>query len=231
MIASKTHGNGNDGEPRTNGRPKPLRKAARGGYVLVTGGAGFIGTNVASRFLSRGDEVVVLDNLSRPGVERNLDWLKAEYGRRLRVEAADVRDADAVRDAVRGAARVFHFAAQVAVTTSLDDPRSDFETNALGTLNVLEACRAAADPPPLLFTSTNKVYGDLGDVELRRTGDRYLPANELFAETGVGKDQPLDFHSPYGCSNGAADQFVLDYARRGAELEEAVAPLLSKTPA
>jgi CDP-paratose 2-epimerase len=182
-------------------------------YTLITGGAGFIGTNLASRLLGRGEEVAVLDNLSRPGVERNLSWLRKTYGRLVRVIEADVRDAEAVGEAVRDARKVFHFAAQVAVTTSLDDPRRDFETNALGTLNVLEACRACKSPPPLLFTSTNKVYGDLGGIELHCDGEQYGPVSAQIRERGISEAQRLDFHSPYGCSKGAADQYVLDYAR------------------
>lgn len=181
--------------------------------TLITGGAGFIGTNVASRLLSQGEEVAIFDNLSRPGVDRNLAWLRKTYGRLLRVLEADVRDRDAVTEAVRDARRVFHFAAQVAVTTSLDDPRTDFETNAIGTLNVLEACRAVSNPPPLLFTSTNKVYGDLGGLELRCDGEQYGPVSPQFRQRGISEAQPLDFHSPYGCSKGTADQYVLDYAR------------------
>jgi CDP-paratose 2-epimerase len=215
---SPTNGSLTNGSPRndlpvTNGRADSLPHAKNVNHALVTGGAGFIGTNVASRLLSRGADVTVYDNLSRPGVERNLDWLRAEYGRKVRFVEADVRDRDALARAVRGADRVFHFAAQVAVTTSLDDPRADFEVNALGTLNVLEACRALDDPPPLLFTSTNKVYGDLGGLELRCDGERYEPADEEIRRRGVSEAQCLDFHSPYGCSKGTADQYVLDHAR------------------
>lgn len=180
---------------------------------LITGGAGFIGTNVASRLLSRGESVTILDNLSRPGVERNLAWLRKTYGRQVSFIEADVRDSQAVVEAVSDARRVFHFAAQVAVTTSLDEPRNDFEVNALGTLNVLEACRKQAVPPSLLFTSTNKVYGDLGGLELRCDGEQYRPVGEEINRRGVSETQPLDFHSPYGCSKGTADQYVLDYAR------------------
>ena len=183
------------------------------GPVLITGGAGFVGCNVADRLLRDGREVVVFDNLSRAGVERNLAWLRATHGDRVRAVVADVRDADAVRQAARDASAVFHFAAQVAVTTSLTDPIDDFEVNARGTLNVLEALRARRDPPPLLFTSTNKVYGDLADVAMARSGNRYGPADAVTAAHGVGEARPLDFHSPYGCSKGTADQYVLDYAR------------------
>ena len=182
-------------------------------FTLITGGAGFIGTNVASRILSRGEQVAIFDNLSRPGVERNLAWLRKTYGRLVHVIEADVRDRKAVSEAVRDARRVFHFAAQVAVTTSLDDPCHDFETNAVGTLNVLEACRACTTPPSLLFTSTNKVYGDLGGLELRCDGEQYGPVSAQLRQQGISEAQRLDFHSPYGCSKGTADQYVLDYAR------------------
>ena len=183
------------------------------GHTLITGGAGFIGTNVAAAACARGEHVLVFDNLARPGVQRNLDWLRRTFGGRLRFVPGDVRDAAAVQQAVRSAGKIFHFAAQVAVTTSLEQPREDFEVNALGTLNVLEACRQRADPPPLLFTSTNKVYGDLGGLQVRAEGERYVPMDAAVARHGVGETLPLDFHSPYGCSKGTADQYVLDYAR------------------
>jgi CDP-paratose 2-epimerase len=179
--------------------------------VLITGGAGFIGTNLAHRLLSDGRPVLVLDNLSRPGVRQNLRWLRDTHGSRLRVEVADVRNAAAVRQAVAGCEQVFHFAAQVAVTTSLGEPREDFEINAMGTLNLLEAIRAQPIPPPLVFTSTNKVYGALEDIGLRRQNRRYVPVDDGLA--GVSEARSLDCHSPYGCSKGAADQYVLDYAR------------------
>ena len=181
--------------------------------VLITGGAGFIGTNLAHRLLSTGRRVIVYDNLSRPGVEQNATWLRATHADRVQVEVADVCDVQALRRAVQQAAQVFHLAAQVAVTTSLTDPLHDFEVNARGTLNLLEAIRAVDDPPPLVFTSTNKVYGALPDVPLRHTGRRYEPEDTAIRARGVGEARPLDFHSPYGCSKGTADQYVLDYAR------------------
>ncbi len=190
-----------------------LRRAHPGARpIVVTGGAGFIGTNLADHLLSAGRRVRILDNLSRAGVEANLDWLRRKHGERVAFELADVRDPEAVRRAVRGAAAVFHFAAQVAVTTSLVDPLTDFEVNARGTLNVLEAVRRESEPPPLFFTSTNKVYGGMEDVELRLRGLRYEPCDPALAH-GFGEARRLDFHSPYGCSKGAADQYVLDYAR------------------
>jgi CDP-paratose 2-epimerase len=181
--------------------------------VLITGGAGFIGANLADRLLSAGRPVLVLDSLARPGVERNLRWLRTAHGGLLRFERGDVRDPASVRGAVAQAEQVFHFAAQVAVTDSLADPVEDFEVNARGTLNVLEAIRAQPAPPALVFTSTNKVYGALDDVALLRRNRRYEPASEALARSGIGESRPLDFHSPYGCSKGTADQYVRDYAR------------------
>jgi CDP-paratose 2-epimerase len=183
------------------------------GITLITGGAGFVGSNLAHRLLSGGRRVRVLDNLGRPGVEQNLQWLRKAHGSALEVAVVDVRDAQAVNEAMDGVRQVFHFAAQVAVTTSLTDPREDFAINAQGTLNVLEAVRAQAQPPGLVFTSTNKVYGGLYDVPLALDGQRYLPEDAQWRASGVSESRPLDFHSPYGCSKGTADQYVVDYAR------------------
>jgi len=144
--------------------------------TLITGGAGFVGANLAHRLMAAGQSVVVLDNLSRPGVERNLEWLRDTHGDRLSVMVEDVRDAAAVHHAAARVDRIFHFAAQVAVTTSLVEPLEDFAVNAQGTLNVLEAARAQARPPSVLMTSTNKVYGGLEDVSLHLDGGRYAPA-------------------------------------------------------
>lgn len=184
-----------------------------GGPVLVLGGAGFVGTNLVSRLAERGARVRVFDNLSRAGVERNAAWLAHTYSDEVELVEADVRDAAAVERAVSDAVAVFHLAAQVAVTTSLVEPRADFEINLLGTLNVLEALRSRKQPPPLLFTSTNKVYGDLDGVELVERSLRWEPRDAALARDGVKETQTLSFHSPYGCSKGAADQYVLDYAR------------------
>jgi CDP-paratose 2-epimerase len=181
--------------------------------VLITGGAGFIGTNLAHRLLSEGRPVTIFDNLSRPGVERNLQWLHDTHGRLAEIEFADVRDAAALAAAVRRASQVFHFAAQVAVTTSLTNPAHDFDVNGRGTLNLLEAIRSADSPPPLVFTSTNKVYGGLEDVPLTLDRLRYEPVDGVTRALGVSEARALDFHSPYGCSKGTADQYVLDYAR------------------
>jgi CDP-paratose 2-epimerase len=181
--------------------------------ALITGGSGFIGTNLADRLLSEGREVLIFDNLSRPGVEANLEWLLDRHPESLTIEVADIRDAGAVAAAVEQADEVYHLAAQVAVTDSLRDPTHDFEINVRGTLNVLEALRGLPHPPPLLYTSTNKVYGALEDVELVVDELRYMPADAAVRERGISERRPLDFHSPYGCSKGAADQYVHDYSR------------------
>jgi CDP-paratose 2-epimerase len=184
-----------------------------GPRTVITGGAGFIGTNLADRLLRAGREVVVLDDLSRPGVLDNLRWLQAEHGDRLEVVLGDVRDPEVVRRAVQGAAQVFHFAAQVAVTTSVDEPMHDFGVNLLGTITLLEELRRLPEKPALLFTSTNKVYGGMEDVRIERVGERYEPADGRLRAHGVGEDRPLSFCSPYGCSKGGADQYVIDYAK------------------
>jgi CDP-paratose 2-epimerase len=181
--------------------------------VLITGGAGFIGTNLADALASSGRRVRVLDDLSRPGVERNLEWLEETHGDRIHFEKADVRDPAAVRRAMSGAEAVFHFAAQVAVTTSLEDPIHDHDVNVNGTINVLEAARLEREPPVVIFTSTNKVYGGMEDVKLHLDGLRYEPKDAVLRVRGFSEERRLDFHSPYGCSKGAADQYVLDYAR------------------
>jgi CDP-paratose 2-epimerase len=180
---------------------------------LITGGAGFVGTNLAHHLLSSGHRALLYDTLARPGVEQNVRWLRATHGDRVQIEIADVRDPRTLAQAVKQASQVFHLAAQVAVTTSLTDPIHDFEVNARGTLNLLEALRALEDPPPLVFTSTNKVYGGLDDVEMRRDEQRYEPSDGATRANGISERRPLDFHSPYGCSKGAADQYVIDCAR------------------
>lgn len=182
-------------------------------YTLITGGAGFVGVNLADRLLSEGRSVLVFDNLSRDGVQNNLFWLKEKYRENLQVMIADIRDKEAVTQAVQGAEQVFHFAAQVAVTSSLVNPYHDFEVNALGTLNLLEALRHTEHQPPVVFTSTNKVYGDLEDIGLTLNGTRYYPENSVFRANGISEERNLDFHSPYGCTKGVADQYILDYSR------------------
>ena len=180
--------------------------------VLITGGAGFIGTNLAHRLLSLGLRVRILDNLSRRGVEQNLHWLSQHKSALFDVKVGDIRNISEVEAAVRGVDQVFHFAAQVAVTSSIVDPITDFEINARGTVNVLEAVRAQSRRPGIIFTSTNKVYGALQDIQLERDGSRYVPLDPL-KRNGIDETRPLEFHSPYGCSKGAADQYVLDFAR------------------
>jgi CDP-paratose 2-epimerase len=179
---------------------------------LVTGGTGFVGTNMADRLLQQGERVVVLDDLSRPGVERNLQWLRSTHPERLQVVQGDIRNADVVRRAVREADRVFHFAAQVAVTTSVTDPVHDYSVNLGGTVTLLEELRRLDRQVPLLFTSTNKVYGKLAGLQVEQAGERYEPRDPEVREHGIGEHWPLQFASPYGCSKGGADQYVLDYA-------------------
>jgi CDP-paratose 2-epimerase len=179
--------------------------------VLITGGAGFIGINAASRYLSRGDKVIILDNLSRAGTEANLRWLQKMGGADF--INIDLRDGKAVETALRDhrdASLLLHLAGQVAVTTSVADPRTDFEINALGTLNVLEAMRRLKIASTLIYSSTNKVYGDLGHVQIAERPARYEYAH---LPNGVNEEIGLDFHSPYGCSKGSADQYVRDYHR------------------
>jgi CDP-paratose 2-epimerase len=183
------------------------------GSILITGGAGFIGCNLADRLASEGRDVIVFDALRRPGVDRNLAWLKARHPGRIEAVIADVRDANAVTRAMRGARAVFHLAAQVAVTTSLHDPIEDFDINVRGTLNILEAARHRDDGIPVIFASTNKVYGDLGELPLTLVKDAYHPQDIALRRAGIGRSHALSFHSPYGCSKGAADSYVLDYAR------------------
>ncbi len=178
---------------------------------LVIGGAGFIGSNLVKRLLDDGHEVVVLDDLSRQGASCNLEWLR-EQGQ-IEFIKADIREYSAVRRVFsnhREVDVVYHQAAQVAVTTSVLDPRRDFEINTLGTLNVLEAIRELGLDPVFLFASTNKVYGGLEHLEVEERGGRYHYTDLPY---GVAESEQLDFHSPYGCSKGAADQYVRDYAR------------------
>jgi CDP-paratose 2-epimerase len=179
--------------------------------VLITGGAGFIGCNAASRFLHKGDEVVVIDNLSRKASELNLNWLRPQGA--LTLYDLDLRDAEAVAAVIRensDAGLLLHLASQVAVTTSVANPRLDFEVNILGTFNLLEAVRVTGMRAPLVYSSTNKVYGELSDITLNESKSRCTYLN---LQHGISEERPLDFHSPYGCSKGAADQYVRDYHR------------------
>src|SRR5436190_14243245 len=180
--------------------------------ILITGGAGFIGSNLADRLAGEGHRIIVYDALSRPGVERNLAWLNIRQGQLITHVAGDVRDEDELARVAADAKAVYHFAAQVAVTTSLADPREDFDVNVRGTINLLDAIRVRREPVPVIFASTNKVYGDLSDIEFDTLHGRYEPKS-FTSRRGINESRPLDFHTPYGCSKGAADQYVLDYAR------------------
>ncbi|MBM3335438.1 SDR family NAD(P)-dependent oxidoreductase [Candidatus Sumerlaeota bacterium] len=179
--------------------------------ALITGGAGFIGANLVHRLMAEGWEIIVVDNLSRVGSDRNLDWLRSQGA--FEFVRLDIRDYEALKRLCRkhnNLDAVFHLAAQVAVTTSVINPREDFEINALGTFNLLEAIRESNQRPAVFHASTNKVYGSMADVAIVETPTRYeyrdLPE-------GVDETFPLDFYSPYGCSKGAADQYVRDYWR------------------
>lgn len=179
--------------------------------ILIIGGAGFIGCNAVDYYASSGHEVTVFDNLSRTGTALNLDYLTNKFPA-LRFCRGDIRNFRDLEALFRGSAydAVLHLASQVAVTTSVENPREDFEINALGTLNVLEAMRLAGSKAVLLFASTNKVYGGMEDVVVVEKGGRY---DYRDYPHGLSEAAPLDFHSPYGCSKGAADQYVRDYAR------------------
>lgn len=182
-------------------------------HVFITGGAGFIGANLAQFHLNQGDHVHLFDNLSRQGAVANIEWLSRLSADRLQVLKGDVRDANAVDEAIQqcpSVDRVYHLAGQVAVTCSLADPRADFECNAVGTFNVLEAVRRFAPEAAMVYASTNKVYGALDDVAVDELETRYMFRDLPY---GVPEEYPVDFHSPYGCSKGAGDQYVRDYAR------------------
>lgn len=180
-------------------------------HYLVTGGAGFIGSNFVERLLNRGEQVTVFDNLSRAGAEVNLRWLKESFGpHAFHLVVGDVRDAEAILRAASEADVIVHLAGQVAVTTSVTDPRDDFESNALGTFNVLEAARASERNPIFLYSSTNKVYGGMENVQVVEEDTCYRYAD---LPLGVSEEALLDFHSPYGCSKGTGDQYVRDYHR------------------
>ena len=185
--------------------------------ILITGGAGFIGSNLADRLAGEGHRVRIYDALSRAGTEGNLRWLQAGHGDRVEFIHADIRDADTLGKAAADAQAVFHLAAQVAVTTSIVDPLDDFSINITGTLNLLETLRKRGAKEgrgtPLIFASTNKVYGDLADLDFALEREAYVPVDKRVRAHGIGEARPLDFHTPYGCSKGAADQYVLDYAR------------------
>jgi len=179
--------------------------------ALIFGGAGFIGANMALKILEEGGEVIISDDLSRVGSRLNLEWLRGKG--KMRFFQTDIRHYPGVREIVhvhKDVDAIFHFAAQVAVTLSVDNPRNDFEINALGTFNVLEAVREENINPPFIFSSTNKVYGGMERLKIEEKEKRYILPD--YPE-GISEDLPLDFHSPYGCSKGCADQYVRDYAR------------------
>ena len=194
-------------QPYPTGLPYPPSVPGTRSH-LVTGGAGFIGCNLADRLLSQGEQVTLLDDLSRPGAERNLAWLLERHASAVHHLKIDIRDPAAVAGALGEADIVYHLAGQTAVTTSIGDPRADFDANALGTLNVLEAARASARDPIVLHASTNKVYGDLDGLDVVEEETRYAFRDLV---RGVTEEQPLDFNSPYACSKGAADQYALAY--------------------
>jgi len=194
----------------SDGGTEGVEMGAPPGRILITGGSGFIGCNMASRYLARGWEVVVYDNISRPGSEKNRHWLEGHRARRLRILREDVRDFKALKGAMEGVDVVAHLAAQVAVTTSVLDPMDDFSINAQGGINVLEAARTCGTDPIVLYASTNKVYGAMDGYPVRDVGQRHeLPD----FPAGVPEDYPIDLHSPYGCSKGSTDLYMLDYAR------------------
>lgn len=180
--------------------------------VVITGGAGFIGCNTAKYYLEKKADVVVFDNLSRKNTDKNLAWLKSLGGKLtyIKGDLRSVRDTAKLISFFADADAVLHLAAQVAVTTSVMNPREDFEINAMGTFNLLEAMRAAGSNAKLIYSSTNKVYGGMEDVKVVEKSTRYEYADLPY---GAGETRMLDFHSPYGCSKGAADQYVHDYGR------------------
>lgn len=186
---------------------KPMQK------ILITGGAGFIGTNLAHELLSQGHQVTIFDNLSREGVLSNLLWLQTTHPQRLKIIIADVRHPQKVEQAVKGVDAIFHLAAQVAVTTSFDYPGEDMDINIRGTFNLLNAARQQDKPPVFIYTSTNKVYGGLPHLSFHSNHTRYIPNDKQLEMNGINESSALDFHSPYGCSKGAADQYVKDFAR------------------
>ena len=178
---------------------------------LITGGAGFIGSNYVHRLVQRGENVTIYDNLSRLGAQRNIAWLEETLGKNeFKLNVGDVRSADQIAEAARDADVIVHLAGQVAVTTSVTNPRDDFEANALGTFNALEAARLSDKNPIFIYSSTNKVYGGMDDVELIEEATRWLYKDLV---EGCTETQPLDFHSPYGNSKGTGDQYTRDYAR------------------
>lgn len=179
--------------------------------ILITGGAGFIGINTAYYYLKKGDEVIILDNFSRKGSNLNIDWIEKNKSKKLKIIRAEIKSHQKkIDETVKKVDIIIHLAAQVAVTSSVINPRNDFEINALGTFNLLESIRKSGNNPVFIYSSTNKVYGELKDLEIVEKKSRYVFKNLPF---GVSEKRLLDFHSPYGCSKGAADQYVRDYSR------------------
>lgn len=179
--------------------------------IVITGGAGFIGINLAKRLLNdKSNFVVVYDNLSRKGVENNLKWLLGRNYKNLKFVKGDVRDYKKLKETVKGCKEVYHLAAQVAVTKSVEDPVEDFKINAEGTLYTLEAVRKASPEAVFIFASTNKVYGELLHLRLKEGKTRYVLTEK---KQGIAETENLDFHSPYGVSKGVADQYARDYYR------------------
>jgi len=178
--------------------------------ILITGGAGFIGVNTAKYFLNKNYDVRILDNFSRKGSRENIRWLQKESGKTVKIIEGDVRDSEVTDKSVKTVDVVIHLAGQVAVTSSVINPREDFESNLLGTFNILESARKANHKPIILYSSTNKVYGGLEDIKTRKTKTRYEFVGLPF---GISETRGVDFHSPYGCSKGASDQYVRDYHR------------------
>lgn len=178
--------------------------------VLITGGAGFIGCNLANKFCELGGSVYIFDNLSRKGSEQNLGWLQRKGVNFVKGDVRDYRKLGQFFVSHEDIDIVVHLAAQTAVTTSISNPREDFEINALGTLNILEAIRNSRCDPIFIFSSTNKIYGAMEDVEVMETETGYQFQHLV---NGAAENTPLDFYSPYGCSKGTADQYVRDYFR------------------
>lgn len=177
--------------------------------ILITGGAGFIGVNTAAYFLKKGDAVTIFDNFSRVGTRANASWLNKQFPN-VEIITGDVRDEKTIEHVVGSRDIIFHFAGQVAVTGSVINPREDFDINAFGTFNLLEAVRKTGEKPIFIYSSTNKVYGALEQVNVKEEETRYAFVDR---PQGIDESEPLDFHSPYGCSKGAGDQYVHDYAR------------------
>ncbi len=182
--------------------------------IFISGGAGFIGSNLAKFHYDKNDEVLVYDNLSRKGTELNIKWLKeiSKLNKKLKFIKGDVRDLTSLKKYIKNSDVIYHLAGQVAVTTSLTDPSSDFDINARGTFNMLEAYRLIAPDAKFIYSSTNKVYGGLDDIKCIKKDKKYIFNSREYLN-GISESRQLDFHSPYGCSKGAGDQYVIDYGR------------------